>query len=206
MAKAKQKQIVASVNAALPFNKEMDAVLEGAFKALAVADDAVTVAADKLHSAGIRPEIFFLLNTQDEKEMARRKAAFTEAGHAHVRKIACIARYGQAGYDLLSKPAELRPESQKEQFKAMNAWVKDAVEKVARRLQKVIDDERLKTEDAKKRDRATLLESLDEKLADLQKWVLTFKGVQDVPAADAALEIRAVRLKVRSYKVSDTQS
>jgi hypothetical protein len=199
MANAK-KQIVVNVTTAMPFTAQQDAVMSTAFKALANADDAFKAAAETLHDAGIKAEMFYTLSTPDEKVMKERKAAFSEQSAAHVRKLACLAKFGDAGFKLMTMHPDLRPSTQKEEFRVIKAWVNMAVEKLARILQGIADSEKDKTGDATKRAATSLLEWLDENLAKLQKDVLVTKKQQDVSAADAALEIRALRKRLAELK------
>lgn len=204
MAQAKKKDLVANV--ANTFTAQQDAVMSTAFKALANADDAFKAAAESLHDAGIKAETFYTLSTSDETEAKRRKAAFSEQSAAHVRKLACIAKFGEAGFKLMVMHPDLRPSTQKEEFRAIKAWVNMAVEKLARILQGIADSETDKTGDKAPRARLMLSESVDQALADLMESVVAFnKSKRDINTADVVVCLRDCRKAIKALKASTTK-
>jgi hypothetical protein len=195
-----KKPVIANVTATLPFTEEQNGFMTAAFRAVANADDALKTAAEALYEGNITAAMFYTLASPDEKVMKERKAAFSEQAAAHVRKLACIAKFGDAGFKLMTMHSDLRPKAQNEQFREIKVWVNKTVESLAKLLQGIEDSEKDKNGDAAKRAATSLLEWLDENLAKLQKAILTTKKQQDIPAADAALEIRALRKRLVELK------
>jgi histidinol phosphatase-like enzyme len=195
-----KKPVIANVAATLPFTDEQNGYMMDAFRAVANADDALKMAAEALYEGNIDASMFYTLSSPDEKVMKERKAAFSEQSAAHVRKLACIAKFGEQGYKLMVMHPDLRPKAQNEQFREIKVWVNKAVESLAKLLQGIADSEKDKHGDATKRAANSLLEWLDENLAKIQKTVLVTKKQQDISAADAALEIRALRKRLVELK------
>lgn len=202
MANTKKKDVANAVtNAvtnALPFTKEMDDKALDLFTAEAKTDSKRESLAEMYYDAGIKAEAFYLFTSNDEKEAKRLKDAFSLPMNAHVRKLAALGKYGEAGYKLMVMPKEIRPESQKEKFREIIAWVNGAVERLAKTLRSVEESEKEQNGETRKREKDTLLMMLDGKIADLMKSALTYKGRHDINAADAALILRECRKELKA--------
>jgi hypothetical protein len=201
-AKLKQKQTVVATASALPFTPESEAAITRVGAARGGYKEAVKDCARTLYSTGVTAAMFYVVDTNDAKKLAARKECFTRSNgvvnQTHVRKLLARALGGEAGLELMTMPAELRPETRATEYTELMTEVNGSVKDIARKLQKIEDDETPQHGDSEKRVKDTLFTEWEQKMVDIQNWVMAFKGMQDVPASDLALITRDARKQGRA--------